>query len=68
MSKKYDLSKKSDMRRFEKDLEKEVMDVAKKSISKSGLEIECPHCGKTIHVQLGDNICEHCSNQVVVKF
>ena len=68
MSKKYDLSKKSDMRRFEKDLEKEVMDVAKKSISESGLDIECPHCGKTIRVQLGDNICEHCGNQVVVGF
>lgn len=68
MSKKYDLSKKSDMRRFEKDLEKEVMDVAKESISKSGLDIECPHCGKPIHVQLGDNICEHCGNQVVVGF
>lgn len=68
MARKYDLSKKSDMRRFSRDLEKEVMNIAKDSISKTGIDIECPHCGKSVTVTAGENICNHCGNQINVDF
>lgn len=67
MSKTYDLSKSSDMHEFEKDLEQECMDIASESISQNGIEIECPHCQKTIIVFPGLNICEFCNNEINVE-
>lgn len=68
MSKNYDLSKKSDMRRFMKDLEKEAFEIGKESISKNGLDIECPHCGKEIHAPLGLSTCPKCGGEINLSF
>lgn len=67
MAKTYDLSKKSDMRKFAKDLERDAMDLAKESICENGIEIECPHCGKTISVVPGLNTCAFCNNEIDVN-
>lgn len=66
MSKKYDLSKKSDLRKFGRALEAGVMNVARDAISKDGVVISCPHCDKEITVFPGENTCEHCGNIVNV--
>ncbi len=59
MSKPYNLFNKSDMRRFAKDLEKEINQVAADAIN-DGIEYECPNCSKTIMIKPGKNVCPHC--------
>lgn len=64
MSKKYNLGKKSDMRKFQKDLEKEMYNLAKDSLSDESFEINCPHCNESIKVHEGLNTCDFCQNQI----
>lgn len=66
MAKTYNLLSKSDMRKFQKDLEKTVMNEAKSAAMKSKHEILCPHCDSEITVRAGKNICPHCRNTVDV--
>lgn len=66
MVKTYDLLSKSDMRKFQKDLEKAVIHEAKSAVSKMEHKILCPHCGSEITVRAGKNICSHCHNEVEV--
>ena len=67
MSKKYDLGKNSDMRRFEKDLKKQAVDMARESAKKQSFDTECPNCGKSINVNVGKNVCPHCGETVNVE-
>lgn len=67
MSRKYNLSKKSDLRRFSKDLEQEAYKIAKEAIETDGIDTNCPSCGNSIHVNPGDNICPFCNTNVVVN-
>ena len=43
MARKYNLGSKSDMRRFERELKKSVMDQAKTSIMRGTHKVTCPH-------------------------
>lgn len=65
MSKTYDLSNKSDMKKFEKDLDAKVLDIATESI-KNGTEIEyeCPNCHKQISIHVGKNVCPYCNLEI----
>lgn len=67
LSKKYDLFSKSDMRKFQKDLEKTVMNEAKSAALKGKYDITCPHCEKDIVVRVGKNLCPHCQNEIDFK-
>lgn len=60
MAKTYDISKKSDMRKFERDLEKSIKEFAREEISRQGIDIECPGCGRTMHTTGGDTTCPSC--------
>lgn len=65
MSKPYDLTKKSDMRRFEKDLKESMLDAAKKAVEDGMLfEIPCPHCGETISAPAGPSVCPLCHEKI----
>lgn len=66
MSKKYDMRKKSDMRRFQKDLEKHMYDLAKESLSNESFEINCPSCNQPIKVHEGINTCDFCNKEIDV--
>ena len=66
MPKTYDLSKKADMRKLAKALESNLVDLAKDGIADNGVEIECPHCGKSILVTPGLNTCAFCKNEINV--
>jgi len=68
LSKIYNLSKKSDMVRFKKDLEKQVLEAAKQSLL-DGAEIdyECPNCHKTIKIHVGENVCPHCNFEIIAS-
>lgn len=65
---KYDISKKTDLRRFERDIEKEIKKLAKDELVTSGADYDCPRCGKTYRVKQGDNVCPHCGFVLNVNF
>lgn len=67
MAKKYNLLSKSDMRKFQKDLEKTVMAEAKSAALKGKYDISCPHCNKSVVVRVGKNSCPHCHNEIEFK-
>lgn len=67
MSKSYDLGNKSDMRRFERDLKKSVMNMAREKVAREGIEVDCPHCHAKINVQSGPNVCPVCGGQINVE-
>lgn len=62
MSKSYDLSKKSDMRKFQSDLESQVIDAAKQTAMGEKYDVECPHCGQPVTVPVGKSRCPKCKN------
>lgn len=67
MTKKYDLLNKSDMRKFQNDLEKTVMNEAKSAALKGKYDTTCPHCKKDIVVRVGKNSCPYCHNEIDFK-
>lgn len=66
-AKKYDLFSKSDMRKFQKDLEKTVMKESKSAMLKGKYDIGCPTCGKIVNVSVGKSVCPHCHNEIDFK-
>lgn len=64
MARKYNLSSKSDMRRFSKDLEKTIMDKATSAIKKGKYDVSCPHCQITVKVPVGKSLCPKCRKQI----
>lgn len=70
MGKKYNLGSSSDMRRFAKDLEKDVLSTAKDQISNSSFDATCPECGENLKVHSGLNVCRFCGHRfnVDLKF
>lgn len=65
MAKKYDLTKKSDMRRLSRDLEKSVRDFAKETVT--AFDIKCEGCGAPMTVKAGVNTCPSCGKTTEVK-
>lgn len=61
MKKKYNLSSKSDMRRFSKDLNDLIIDMAVEAAENEvEFDIECPLCHKEIKAKAGPNTCPIC--------
>lgn len=67
MPKKYNLNSKSDMRKFQKDLENSILDSARKSVSLGRYDINCPHCKMLFSAKKGMNVCPHCRKTVDLK-
>lgn len=67
MAKKYNINSKSDMRRFQKDLEKIVKDEAVSTVMKEKYEVTCPHCQANIKVPVGKSSCPNCRNPIDLK-
>jgi hypothetical protein len=63
VKKKYDISKKSDMRRFSRDLEKSITGQINNAIN-NGFEIDCPSCDRSIKVTPGLNQCVYCKKEI----
>lgn len=64
MAKKYNMSKKSDMRKFSKDLEKSTNKIIEKTAKTMKVDVACPHCEKNIQVTSGKNTCPNCKKIV----
>ncbi len=67
MPKKYNLNSSSDMRRFSRDLEKNVLNMARDKANSMTFERKCPHCNSVIKVQSGINFCPICQRQIKVN-
>lgn len=67
MSKKYNLSSASDMRRFSRDLKKSVLDMTRDAVETMEFNIICPHCNSPVSMHSGLNICPFCNKEVNVE-
>ena len=67
MSKPYDASKGSDMKRMMNDLEKSVISKARSQAQKIGYDQPCPFCGRTFKMHSGENQCPYCLKTVDVE-
>lgn len=62
---KYKINSKSDMRRLQKDLAKDVKTIAINRLS-AGIESTCPKCGKPMMVYSDKAVCQHCRSEFPV--
>ncbi len=59
----YELGNKSDMKRFMKDLEKEVI----KDIESQLKNYRCPSCGHRFSAEIGENVCPSCHQEITIS-
>lgn len=64
MGKTYNIGKNSDMNRFARDLEKEVIGQAKQAAQRQMYNINCPHCGEEVNVPTGKSLCPKCKGEI----
>lgn len=64
MPKGYDLSKKSDMRKFEQNFQKTVKSEAAKSLKNQKFDVTCPHCQASVKVPAGKSKCPKCGKEI----
>ena len=64
MAKKYDLSKKSDLRRFKKESMKNLQDSIVTQVLDRAYDVECPHCKAKISVRPGHGLCVACGGEI----
>ena len=64
MGKNYNINSKSDMKRFMKDLEKQVYSNAEQQLYSQNYDVECPHCHSKVSVPAGKSICPICRNTI----
>lgn len=64
MTKKYNLGKHSDMRKFAKDLKREITKEAKMQVLNGKYNIICPACSNNINVPVGKSVCPICGGEI----
>lgn len=60
MAHNYNISKESDLRRLERDLERSIKRQAKSAIEHDGVDVPCPQCGDMMRVASGKKKCPSC--------
>lgn len=65
--KRYNISKKSDLKRFERDINAKVKDIAKQKALSMPYTVKCENCGNDISVHAGSNVCPFCRKAVNLK-
>lgn len=68
MTRTYDITKKSDMKRLARDIERDMKRKIKRDLPRLGVDITCPHCGSVVHVKAGRTICPACGNEIITSF
>ena len=68
MAKMYNLSSKSSMKKFTKDLEKAAYNSVTSQALQMTVDEKCPSCNNQIKVNNGHNICPCCGEEINVKF
>lgn len=67
MKKSYNISSKSDMRRFKRDLEQQFKNNARQAVFKRKYIVTCPHCKNRVPVYPGKSHCPLCSQMINLK-
>jgi len=67
MGKSYNLGNSSDMRRFEKDLKKEIQDKTVEELHSRKYDVTCPSCGASVSVPTGKSRCPRCHEEIDLK-
>jgi len=63
MARKYNMGKKSDVKRFERQVEKDLKKQTNRQLKK-GVSSICPNCGKEIKISTGKNKCKYCGADI----
>ena len=64
MAKNYDITSKSDMDRFTKDLMADIMDIATEEVRHMTYTVNCPVCGCELEAIPGHNTCPKCKEDI----
>ena len=64
MPKNYNIGKASDMRRLQRDLEKDVKRQVVNAAQQLSYHISCPNCGATFQASPGLNRCPQCGKSI----
>lgn len=67
MTKKYNIGSKSDMRRFERDLQKSLDRNIASQVNNLSIDVKCPKCGNTFKASSGSNVCPHCKSEITLN-
>lgn len=62
--KKYNIGKKSDMKRLERDIMNKANSIAAQNIMSRDYEVECKHCHSQVSVPAGFSYCPKCHNVI----
>lgn len=68
MGKSYNLMSKSDMRRLERDIVRDMKSIAKDTVTHDGVEVDCPQCGAAFNAREGTARCPRCGETINVTF
>lgn len=61
---KYNISKASDMSKFEADIKLAILAEAKSQIRKRSFDVTCPHCKSDINIAAEVSKCPNCGQEI----
>lgn len=64
MKDKYNLSSKSDMKQYAKDLERRIKDAAIEEAMSRMYDVTCPTCGASVKSPAGKSVCPKCGEEI----
>lgn len=64
MNKSYNIGNAADMNRFQKDMQKTLMNKVNQGMSSKVIETACPHCKTQIAIVPGQSVCPNCQRLV----
>lgn len=64
MAKSYNLGKKSDIRRMERDLKARAMQDVEEAFNSQRYDITCPGCKNTVSAKPGISFCPFCGEEI----
>ena len=64
MKHKYNISSKSDMRRFQRGLKKDIKSSVVSAIESSLYDVTCPSCGAVVNIPAGVSQCPECKKEI----
>lgn len=64
MSKTFDITSKSDMKKFKDHLHNAVVEEATAAVNAMNFDINCPDCDAAISVPVGRSSCPNCNQEI----
>ena len=67
LAKKYNISSKSDMRKFERDVKQKLVDMSTSAVMSRKYLVDCPLCGTQVNIPVGKSLCPACGRSIDFK-